>query len=73
MPAHARTGGSDERHGSERHGKTRMHRETVEMLKGLSPQGVPMTAWKVYLALLEVPRPPLYGVTGQELRRHSVA
>ena len=78
----------------------RMHRETVEMLKdltpevlagkGLSPQGVPITAWKllramvehevhhrgemyVYLALLGVPRPPLYGVTEQELRRHSVA
>ena len=74
----------------------RMHRETVEMLKnltpddlagkGLSPQGVPLTAWKllramiehevhhrgemyVYLALLGVPRPPLYGVTEPELRR----
>jgi uncharacterized damage-inducible protein DinB len=78
----------------------RMHHETVEMLKdltpedlagkGLSPQGVPITAWKllramvehevhhrgemyVYLALLGVPRPPLYGVTEPELRRHSVA
>jgi uncharacterized damage-inducible protein DinB len=78
----------------------RMHRETLEMLKhltpgdltakGLSPQGVPVTAWKllramiehevhhrgemyVYLALLGVPRPPLYGVTEAELRRHSVA
>jgi uncharacterized damage-inducible protein DinB len=78
----------------------RMHRETVAMLKelkpedlagkGLSPQGVPVTAWKllramiehevhhrgemyVYLALLGVPRPPLYGVTEPELRRHSVA
>jgi uncharacterized damage-inducible protein DinB len=78
----------------------RMHQETVEMLKGLtpddlagkglSPKGVPMTAWKllramvehevhhrgemyVYLALLGVPRPPLYGVTEPELRRFSVA
>lgn len=77
----------------------RMHRETIEMLKGLtpeglnrkglSPQGVPVTAWKmlramiehevhhrgemyVYLALLGVPRPPLYGVTESELRRYSV-
>lgn len=78
----------------------RMHRETLEMLKnltpgdlaakGLSAQGVPVTAWKllramiehevhhrgemyVYLALLGVPRPPLYGVTEAELRRQSVA
>jgi len=78
----------------------RMHRESVAMLKsltpddlagkGLTPQGVPVTAWKllramiehevhhrgeiyVYLALLGVPRPPLYGVTESELRRHSVA
>ena len=78
----------------------RMHRETVEMLKGLtpddlagkglSPKGVPITAWKllramveheihhrgemyVYLALLGVPRPPLYGVTEPELRQFSVA
>ncbi len=78
----------------------RMHRETVEMLKdltpddlvakGLSPQGVPITAWKllramvehevhhrgemyVYLALLGVERPPLYGATEQDLRRYSVA
>jgi len=78
----------------------RMHRESVAMLKhltpddlagkGISPQGVPVTAWKllramiehevhhrgeiyVYLALLGVPRPPLYGVTESELRRHSAA
>ncbi len=78
----------------------RMHSETVEMLKqltpedlnrkGLSPQGAPVTAWKllramieheihhrgemyVNLALLGVPRPPLYGVTESELRRYSVA
>jgi uncharacterized damage-inducible protein DinB len=78
----------------------RMHRESIAMLKELkpedlagkclSPQGVPVTAWKllramiehevhhrgemyVYLALLGVPRPPLYGVTEPELRRHSVA
>lgn len=78
----------------------RMHRETVEVLKelkpedlnrkGLSPQGAPVTAWKllramieheihhrgemyVYLALLGVPRPPLYGVTEGELRAYSVA
>jgi uncharacterized damage-inducible protein DinB len=76
-----------------------MHRETIELLKGLtpedltrkglSPQGVPVTAWKllramvehevhhrgemyVYLALLGVPRPPLYGVTESELRRVSM-
>lgn len=78
----------------------RMHRESVEILKGLtpddlaakglSPTGVPVTAWKllramieheihhrgeiyVYLALLGVPRPPLYGVTESELRTQSVA
>jgi uncharacterized damage-inducible protein DinB len=78
----------------------RTHRETIEMLKdlspedlnrkGLSPQGVPVTAWKllramvehevhhrgemyVYLALLGVPRPPLYGATEAELRSYSVA
>jgi uncharacterized damage-inducible protein DinB len=56
--------------------------------KGLSPQGAPVTAWKllrvmieheihhrgemyVYLALLGVPRPPLYGVTEPELRSYS--
>jgi len=77
----------------------RMHRETVEALKelgteglnrkGVSPQGAPVTAWKllramvehevhhrgemyVYLALLGVERPPLYGVTEQELRKVSV-
>lgn len=77
-----------------------MHGETVEILrkltpedlerKGTSPQGVPVTAWKllramvehevhhrgemyVYLALLGVDRPPLYGVTETELRQRSVA
>jgi uncharacterized damage-inducible protein DinB len=76
-----------------------MHAETVAMLKdlspqdlqakGTSPQGVPVTAWKllramieheihhrgemyVYLALLGVPRPPLYGLTEPELRERSV-
>jgi uncharacterized damage-inducible protein DinB len=78
----------------------RMHGETIEILrplkpedlerKGTSPQGVPVTAWKllramvehevhhrgemyVYLALLGVDRPPLYGVTETELRQRSVA
>jgi len=78
----------------------RMHRETVDLLKGLtpedlmrkgrSPDGIAVTAWKllramveheihhrgeiyVYLALLGVPRPPLYTLTEPELRRHSVA
>jgi uncharacterized damage-inducible protein DinB len=78
----------------------RMHAETIGILKdltpedlerkGTSPQGVPVTAWKllramvehevqhrgemyVYLALLGVERPPLYGVTESELRRSSVA
>ena len=77
----------------------RMHRETIEILKplqpedlhrkGLSPQGTPVTAWKllramveheihhrgemyVYLALLGVPRPPLFGVTEPELRRYRL-
>jgi uncharacterized damage-inducible protein DinB len=77
----------------------RMHAETIEILttlkpedlerKGTSPQGVPVTAWKllramiehevhhrgemyVYLALLGVPRPPLYGLTEPELRQRSV-
>jgi len=78
----------------------RSHREAVELLKtltpemlagkGVSPAGVPITAWKllramveheihhrgelyVCLALLGVPRPPLYGVTEPELRSRSVA
>jgi uncharacterized damage-inducible protein DinB len=78
----------------------RLHTETIGILKdltpedlerkGTSPQGVPVTAWKllramvehevhhrgemyVYLALLGVERPPLYGVTESELRRSSVA
>jgi uncharacterized damage-inducible protein DinB len=78
----------------------RMHVETIDILKvlkpedlerkGTSPQGVPVTAWKllramvehevhhrgemyVYLALLGVDRPPLYGLTEPELRQHSVA
>lgn len=78
----------------------RMHRETIEILtplkpedlerKGTSPQGVPVTAWKllramiehevhhrgemyVYLALLGVERPPLYGLTEPELRQRSLA
>jgi uncharacterized damage-inducible protein DinB len=77
----------------------RMHRETVEMLqhmtpdqlagKGVTPQGAPITAWKllramvehevhhrgemyVYLALLGVERPPLYGATERDLRGFSV-
>jgi len=76
----------------------RMHAETIGILKdltpedlerkGTSPQGVPVTAWKllramveheahhrgemyVYLALLGVERPPLYGVTESELKRSS--
>jgi uncharacterized damage-inducible protein DinB len=76
----------------------RMHSETVALLKpltaagldrkGTSPQGVPITAWKllramiehevhhrgeiyVYLALLGVERPPLYGTTEPELRKLS--
>jgi uncharacterized damage-inducible protein DinB len=76
----------------------RMHAETVAMLKpltpedlerkGTSPQGVPVTAWKllramiehevhhrgeiyVYLALMGIERPPLYGTTEPELRKLS--
>jgi uncharacterized damage-inducible protein DinB len=58
--------------------------------KGTSPQGIPVTAWKllramiehevhhrgemyVYLALLGVERPPLYGVTEPQLREFSKA
>jgi uncharacterized damage-inducible protein DinB len=78
----------------------RLHAETIDILKnltpqdlerkGTSPQGVPVTAWKllramiehevhhrgemyVYLALLGVERPPLYGVTESELRRTSLS
>jgi uncharacterized damage-inducible protein DinB len=78
----------------------RTHAEAVDLLKnltperlsgkGLSPTGVPVSAWRllramveheihhrgelyVYLALLGVERPPLYGVTEPELRSHSVA
>src|SRR5579872_360978 len=76
----------------------RMHAETVDMLKklspdnlegkGVGPQGNPITACKllramvehevhhrgeiyVYLALLGVPRPPLYGLTEPELKALS--
>lgn len=76
----------------------RMHAETVDLLrgltvedlerKGLSPDGIPVTAWKllramveheihhrgeiyVYLALLGVPRPPLYTLTEPQLRALS--
>ena len=76
----------------------RMHAETVALLqpltsedldrKGTSPQGVPITAWKllramiehevhhrgeiyVYLALMGIERPPLYGTTEPELRKLS--
>jgi uncharacterized damage-inducible protein DinB len=75
-----------------------MHSETISLLrvlrpedlqrKGSSPQGQPITSWKllramveheihhrgeiyVYLALLGVPRPPLYGLTEPELRAFS--
>ncbi|HYA97812.1 MAG TPA: DinB family protein [Methylomirabilota bacterium] len=75
-----------------------MHAETVNLLrpltpedlqrKGTSPEGHPITAWKllramveheihhrgeiyVYLALLGVPRPPLYKLTEPELRALS--
>jgi uncharacterized damage-inducible protein DinB len=78
----------------------RMQAETVEILKdltpedlerkGTSPQGVPVTAWKllramvehevhhrgemyVYMALLGIERPPLYGLTEPELRQRSIA
>jgi uncharacterized damage-inducible protein DinB len=78
----------------------RMHAETIELLRGLSPedlerkgvgpQGHPITAWKllramvehevhhrgemyVYLALLGIPRPPLYGLTEPELRALSAS
>jgi uncharacterized damage-inducible protein DinB len=76
----------------------RMHQETTAILEGLepadlerkiaSPQGAPITAWKllramiehevhhrgemyVYLALLGVPRPPLFGLTSEELAQRS--
>jgi uncharacterized damage-inducible protein DinB len=72
----------------------RMHQETIAILetltpadlkrKAASPQGAPITTWKllramiehevhhrgemyVYLALLGVPRPPLFGLTSEEL------
>jgi len=77
----------------------RLHRETVELLRSLTPddlvgkgltvQGRSVARSKllramiehevhhrgemyVYLALLGVPRPPLYGVTEPEVRRLSV-
>ena len=76
----------------------RMHQETTAILEALtpadlerkiaSPQGAPITAWKllramiehevhhrgemyVYLALLGVPRPPLFGLTSEELAQRS--
>jgi uncharacterized damage-inducible protein DinB len=78
----------------------RMHQETTAILGSLtpadleckiaSPQGAPITAWKllramiehevhhrgemyVYLALLGVPRPPLFGLTSEELKQRSAA
>jgi uncharacterized damage-inducible protein DinB len=78
----------------------RMHSETVDLLreltpedlerKGISPEGHPITAWKllramvehevhhrgeiyVYLALLGIPRPPLYTLTEPQLRALSKA
>jgi len=77
----------------------RMHHETIAILEALepadlerriaSPQGAPITAWKllramiehevhhrgemyVYLAFLGVPRPPLFGLTSEELVERSV-
>lgn len=77
-----------------------MHAEAVGILQdlkseqleeqGTSPEGVPVTRWKllramvehevhhrgelyVYLALLGVARPPLYGLTEPELRQRSVS
>ncbi len=76
----------------------RLHAESVEMLsqltpvdlngKGLSPGGVPISAWKllramvehethhrgqiyVYLGMLGVTAPPLYGLTSEQLREKS--
>lgn len=78
----------------------RMHTETVALLtpltpedlerKGVSPQGIAVTAWKllramiehevhhrgeiyVYLALMGIERPPLYGTTEPELRALSAS
>src|SRR5580692_6585792 len=77
----------------------RMHQETIAILetltpadlirKAASPQGAPITTWKllramieheahhrgemyVYLALLGVPRPPLFGLSSEQLARRSL-
>ena len=78
----------------------RIHLETTAILEALtpadlerkiaSPEGAPITAWKllramiehevhhrgelyVYLALLGAPRPPLFGLTSEELKQRSAA
>jgi uncharacterized damage-inducible protein DinB len=77
----------------------RMHRETVEIISGLSdddlkrkcatPGGASITAWKwlrsmveheihhrgqiyIYLSMLGVLAPPLYGLTSEQVRERSV-
>ena len=77
----------------------RMHRETVEIISGLSPEqlngkcltpgGAPLPVWKwlrsmveheihhrgqiyIYLSMLGVSTPPLYGLTSEQVRDRSL-
>lgn len=76
----------------------RMHRESMEIFRGLSekdlnrkcvtPGGTPITVWKwlramveheahhrgqiyMYLGILGIPTPPIYGLTSEEVRERS--
>ena len=78
--------------------KETMHRETVEIIRGLgeeglnrkctTPDGASITVWKwlrlmveheihhrgqiyLYLAMLNVPTPPLYGLTSEQLSERA--
>ena len=79
--------------------KETMHRETVDIIRGLgaegierkclTPDGASITVWKwlrllpeheihhrgqvyLYLAMLDVPTPPLYGLTSEQVIERSV-
>ena len=80
--------------------KEEMDRQTVEIIRGLGPEGMTrkcttpdgasITVWKwlrlmveheihhrgqiyIYLSMLGVPTPPLYGLTAEQVRERSVA
>jgi len=78
----------------------RLHAESVEIIRGLSPSdlqrkcetpgGAPITVWKwlramveheihhrgqiyMYLAMLDVPTPPIYGLTSEQVKERSIS